>query len=85
MNIRKTEKIEIGIYEGKIGITFYYSGAEKEHQLFSLEIGKKIAEKILKCISEIRTIERQVDNVFKENIGISESVQIKISGGKENG
>ena len=83
--MRKTEKIEVGIHEGRVGITFYFSGGEKEHHLFSLEIGKKVAEKILKCVSEIETIEKQVDNVFKENIGVSEIVQIKISGGNENG
>ena len=80
--MKRTTKIEVGMYEGKAGFTLYLDTGEREHYLFSPDIAESLAKGLLKTVEEIRYLHR-VLRVPGDSISVSDSAQVRITTPKE--
>jgi len=80
--MRKTQKIEVGTYQDKVGFTMYFETGEKEHFLFSLDVASALANGLLKVIEDLKYIDSQFKSPG-DCIRISDYSDVKIMPPKE--
>lgn len=83
--MRKTQRIEVGIHKDKVGFTLHLEDGEKEHYLFAPEVAKQLAIGLLQAVDEVQYIDRQLSGIPGDGVRISEHVDVKLTGGEENG
>jgi len=73
MSERKVKNLEVGVYQGKVGLSLTYDGQEeKEHVLFVPEVALAIGKEIISLATVLK------HQGFKDAIGVSENVNVKI-------
>ena len=58
--VRYAQKIEVGVYEQRIGFTIHYVDGERAHFLFAKDIAKQLTEQLGTLIAELEYLERQM-------------------------
>ena len=76
---RYTRSIEVGIYEDKVGYSLCYDTGEREHFLFSREVARDLALKLL------HVIDRTPTSMPSDRVNLSDFGGIGITGPTEEG
>lgn len=73
---RYTRAIDVGVYEDKVGFTLYYGEDTKEHFLFSRDVARDLALKLLRVIDRTPT---PLPRRPGDDIGISDGGTIRLT------
>lgn len=81
MTTRYTQRIDVGVYEDKVGYTAFLEDGTPEHHLFSAEVAEQLALKLLSLVAEQRQyIRRQMPH---DRVGVRDGVQVRITPPRE--
>ena len=73
MSHRKVQNIEVGVYEGKVGMSLTHEGeTEKQHILFSPEVALTIGREMISIATALK------NQGFRDSIGVKEKVKMEI-------
>jgi len=82
--MRKTTKIEVGMHEDMIGVSIHIEDGTKESHLFSIDVAENLAWNILALAEEAKKKGARPTNApLTSKVGVSENVNVKISGGDD--
>ena len=70
--MRNVKHIDVGTHGNKVGFTMEFEDGEREHHLFDLDAGERLATMLMNIIKQCRYIEAQIPSVPGEGIGISD-------------
>ena len=77
--IRTAAKIEVGLHEAHVGFTVEYTDGERAHFLFSHPIATQLAQQLLKLIADLEYVERQLNQMPSDQIGIQDRIQVHLT------
>jgi hypothetical protein len=86
---RRAQRIEVGVYEDKVGFTMEYDDGERQHVLFAPPIARQLATSLLKVLNDLAYIERQMPkpterpDVTNDSVSVRDSVDVRISPPRE--
>ena len=83
MNERHVNHIDVGMYDGKAGITLHYEDGTKHHLLFSVAVAEQIISQLSYVCHDLRYADRQFSTPG-DSVRVSESVKVHLTTPKED-
>ena len=75
MEHRTIVNVNVGMYEGNIGLTISFDDGEREHFLFDLPVAEQIVKYLTKACRELRYLKNQMG----DGVAVKDEGQVRIN------
>lgn len=83
--MRQAQKIEVGMFEGRLGFTLEYTDGDRAHILFHKDIARQVAERLLRLVADLDYLDRQMAGAPADGVRIQDHCSVKLTGGDDMG